>query len=78
MSSKFLFLKINANITSLFSVGHNLKLCNIWHLVNQDEKKKQIRLSNDHFDKDVCRFEGLPQHGHDNNVTGRQHCRENN
>lgn len=39
MSSKFLFLKINANITSLFSLGHNLKLCNIWHLVNQEEKK---------------------------------------
>lgn len=30
-------------------------------------KKKQLRLSNDHFDEDVCRFEGLPQHGHDNN-----------
>lgn len=41
-------------------------------------KQKQLRLSNDHFDEDVCRFEGLPQHGHDNNVTGRQHCRENN
>lgn len=39
MSSKFLFLKINANITSLFSLGHNLKLCNIWHLVNQEENK---------------------------------------
>lgn len=34
-------------------------------------------MSHDDIGEDVCLFEGLPQHGHDDNVTGRQECRDN-